>query len=100
MLYTVQPRTRRRAAELGLEARPSAKPDKKLDVFQKGKLIARVGAAGYSDYPTYLKQEQEGKVPSGTAEKRREAYHARHGQYPRKAAGQYTAGYLAGELLW
>ena len=100
MAYAVQPYTRRRAEKLGLQVQPSKKRNKKVDVLQDGKVVASIGDDRYNDYPTYQQMEKEGKVPKGTAEKRRSAYHARHGQYAKKSDGKYTAGFLAGELLW
>ena len=47
---------------------------KKIDVFKGGVKVASVGGAGYKDYPTYMKLEAQGKVPKGTANKRRRLY--------------------------
>ena len=100
MLYTILPHTHHGAERLGLEVRSSTKAHKKVDVLRKGKVIASIGDSRYKDYPTYRQMEKDGEVSKGTAEKRREAYHARHGSYPKKREGEYTAGYLAGQLLW
>ena len=100
MSYTIQPYTRKRAKELGVEVRPSDTGHKKVDVLKGGVVVASIGDNRYADYPTYKQLEKDGEVAHGTAEKRRKAYHARHGQYPKKVAGKYTAGFLAGELLW
>ena len=100
MTYTILPYTRQRAEKLGLQVRASNKDDKKIDVLRSGKVIASVGASGFKDYPTYRQLEKKGNVSVGTAEKRKEAYHARHGVYPKRRDGEYTPGFLAGQLLW
>ena len=100
MSYTILPYTRQRAERLGLQVRASNKVNKKIDVLRGDKLIASVGDDRYKDFPTYRQLERKGNVPAGTAEKRREAYHTRHGTYPKKRDGEYTPGFLAGQLLW
>ena len=59
--------------------------------------VASVGGAGYKDYPTYMKLEAQGKVPKGTANKRRRLYKIRH-KKDKDVKG--TAGYYADKLLW
>lgn len=72
--YKISQRTKRIAKELGVEVRLSTRRTKKIDVFQDGKIIARIGHPDYPDYSTYLRLEREGKVKKGTAEKRRVAF--------------------------
>ena len=100
MTYAIQPYTRNQADKLGLQIRSSSKTHKKLDILRQGKLIASVGDDRYKDFPTYRKLEQEGEIAKGTADKRRQAYHARHVGYAEKRNGEYTPGFLAGRLLW
>ncbi len=89
MPYHIQPYTRSRAKKLGVEVRPSHLPQKKLDVYQDGKLLASIGDTNYGDYPTYLKEK--GKA---FAEERRRAYHQRH------AKDNRPAGKFSKYLLW
>ena len=87
-MYTIQPYTKQKAKQLGVSVFPSTNPKKKLDVFQGEKKIASIGAKGYVDYPTLLKED---KVK---AEERRRLYHIRHRKDNR------ANGYYARELLW
>ena len=100
MPCTRLPYTRQRAERLGLQVRASNKDDKKIDVLRGKKVVASVGASGHGDYPTYRQLEKKGSVPVGMAEKSKEAYHARHGVHPKRRDGEYTPGFLAGQLLW
>lgn len=88
MSYKVQAYTKKQAKRLGVEVKPSTKTGKKLDVYRGDKLIASVGAKGYSDYPTYL--ANEGKA---VADERRRLYHLRHTKNTLREN-------LARELLW
>jgi hypothetical protein len=74
-MYEITQYTRDKARQLGVEVRPSKRKGKKIDVFKDGHHIASVGATGYSDYPTYLKNE--GPL---VAKERRRLYHIRHTQ--------------------
>jgi len=77
--------------------KPSRVKGKKIDVFKKGEKVASVGAIGYNDYPTWMELESKGKVPKGTANKRRRLYKIRH----KKDKDQKgTAGFYADKLLW
>lgn len=89
MVYEIQPYILKKAKQLGLQVKPSNKSGKKIDVYKQGDLIASIGATGYGDFPTYMKQK-------GTeyANKRRELYKMRH------AKNTGLAGKLASELLW
>jgi hypothetical protein len=92
--YEVLPYTLKQAKKLGVMVLPSLRPSKKIDVFDKDmtELLASVGARGYKDYPTYLKEK--GKI---YADKRRELYKKRH-QKDREVVG--SAGWYADKLLW
>ena len=91
---------KQKSKALGLEVRASKTGNAKIDVLRDGSVIARVGDRRYRDYAQYKELEARGEVPRGTADERRRLYHARHGQSARKRDGQYTRGFLAGELLW
>lgn len=71
---------------------PSTNPKKKVDVFEAGKKVASIGAMGYKDYPTFMKED--GKA---IAEEHRRLYHIRH---KKDAAKKGTPGYYASLLLW
>jgi hypothetical protein len=96
MAYRITKYTKNQAIKNGLTVKPSKSKGKKIDVFKKAQKVASVGATGYKDYPTYLSLEREGKVPKGTASKRRKAYKARH--VHRKKIG--TPAWYADKLLW
>ena len=89
MVYEIQPYSYGKARQLGFEIKPSKKAGKKIDVFQKGSLVASIGATGYSDFPTYTKEK--GKA---YADERRRLYKIRHSK------NNGIAGKLASEILW
>lgn len=97
MSYVIKRYTRLQARKIGVTVKPSTRKGKKIDVFKDGKKVASVGAIGYDDYPTFMKKEREGKVPKGTAERRRKLYKIRH-RKDRNVRG--TPGYYADKLLW
>lgn len=97
MGYIIKRYTRIQARKLGVTVKPSTRKGKKIDVFKNGKKVASVGAIGYDDYPTFMQKEREGKVPKGTAERRRKLYKIRH-RKDRNVSG--TPGYYADKLLW
>ena len=78
-----------RARQLGVSIRPAEHPKKKFDVFRDGRKITSIGAAGYKDYPAYLKEDK------ALAEERRRLYHLRH-----KPGKVGSAGYYASRILW
>lgn len=90
--YTITRYTRKQAKKLGVSVRASTNPDKKIDVFRRGKKLASVGAKGYADYPTFMREK--GKE---YATRRRRAYKIRH-QKDRLKVG--SRGYWADKLLW
>lgn len=87
-MYDITPYTKAKAKAMGLQVRPSTRKGKKLDVFRDGDYIDSVGALGYKDYPTYMKER--GKA---YADERRRLYHARH-------IGNSQGERLAKGLLW
>ena len=87
-MYTILPYTKEKAKQLGVTVTPSTKKGKKLDVYKNGKLIASIGAVGYKDYPTYLKEDGQ-----AIANERRRLYRLRH---TKNTLGEQ----LALNLLW
>jgi hypothetical protein len=91
-MYSILPYTKQQAKKIGVMVQPSTNPKKKVDVFEAGKKVASIGAMGYKDYPTFMKED--GKA---IAEERRRLYHIRH---KKDAAKKGTPGYYASLLLW
>ena len=91
-MYKITEYTKKRAKSLGVEIKPSSVKGKKIDVFKNGKKVASVGALGYSDYPTFIKEK--GKE---FADKRRRLYKIRHAKDKDKLG---TNGFYADKLLW
>ena len=91
-MYAILPYTKQQAKKIGVMVKPSTNPKKKVDVFDDGKKVASIGARGYKDYPTFLKED--GKA---VAEERRRLYHIRH---KKDAAKKGSPGYYASLLLW
>jgi hypothetical protein len=93
MSYRITQYSKTQAEKLGVTIKPSSVQGKKIDVFnKKGEKIASIGALGYSDYPTYLKDK--GKE---YADSRRKLYKERH-ESDRHVRG--SAGYYADKILW
>ena len=92
MPYQITNYTKAQAKKLNVDIKPSTNRNKKIDVFKKGEKIASVGAIGYNDYPTFLKEK--GFV---FANKRRKLYKLRHSK-DRNIIG--TNGFYADKLLW
>jgi hypothetical protein len=88
-MYKITDYTKKKAKQLGVEVKPSLDPEKKIDVYKDNKKIVSIGAKGYSDYGTYLREK--GK---SFADYRRKLYHLRH------ANDTKPAGYYARRLLW
>jgi hypothetical protein len=88
--YRITDYTKEQARKLNVQVRPSSNPKKKLDVFRKGEKIASVGAMGYLDYPSYLKQYGD-----DDAKERRRLYKLRHAKD--LSSGD---GFWANKLLW
>ena len=92
MSYQIKPKQRANAKRLGVTIKPSTNSKKKIDVYKNDKKIASIGAAGYKDYATYIKEK--GKE---YADKRRAAYRARHKGEQLKIG---SPGYYAWFILW
>ena len=91
-MYQITEYTKKQARLLGVDVKPSKNKTKKIDVIKNGQKIASVGAAGYSDYPTFMKTK--GKA---FANERRRLYRIRHREDMKKINSN---GYFAGKLLW
>lgn len=89
-MYEITSYTKDKAKGLGVVVKPSTVKGKKIDVFKNEKKIATVGAIGYKDYPTYLKED--GKA---VANERRRLYKIRHAKDLKSGNGFY-----ANKLLW
>jgi hypothetical protein len=88
-MYQITDYSYRQAKILGVEIKPSTIKNKKIDIFKNGKKIASIGAIGYKDYPTFIKEK--GKA---YADERRRLYHIRH------AKDKNLNGYYAKKILW
>ena len=97
MAYNIKAYTKNQSKKIGVTIKPSVLKGKKIDVFKKGVKVASVGAIGYKDYPTYLELEKKGKVPKGTATKRRKLYKIRH---KKDRNIKNSNGFYADRLLW
>ena len=86
----------KQASKLGVTINYSKHRDKKLAIFKNGQKVADIGAKGYWDFQSYKDLEKEGKIPMGTAEAKRKAYHKRHA----KDNIKNTPGYYALNILW
>lgn len=90
--YKITYYSRLKARDLGVTLKPSKIKGKKIDVFRNGKKVVSIGALGYGDFPTFLKDKGVTH-----AEKRQKAYKFRH-EKDRHNIG--TAGYYADQILW
>jgi len=77
--YIIKPRTKLIAKENNLIVEPAKNKKYKIDVYDNKKnFITNIGASSYLDYPTYLLEEQKGKVKKGYADIRKNLYLNRH----------------------
>ena len=88
-MYDILPYSFKKAKLLDVKIYKSSNPKKKIDVYKNGNKIASIGNIGYSDYPTYLKND--GPIH---AKERRRLYHLRH----KNDTG--LTGYYALNILW
>jgi hypothetical protein len=87
-MYPISKYTYDRAKQFGLDVFPSTHRGKKIDVYKDGEFIHSIGAIGYKDYPTYIKEEG-----IEYANERRRLYHLRH-------TGDSIGEILSKLLLW
>jgi len=91
-MYTITNYTRKQAKKRNVTVKRSVNPKKKIDVYKNGEKIASVGATGYKDYPTYMREDGK-KI----ANEHRRRYKIRH-QKDRNVVG--SNGWYADKLLW
>ena len=89
-MYEITSHSKKKAKAFGVDIKPSANKNKKIDVFKDDKKIATIGAIGYKDYGTYL--QENGKE---FAEKKRQLYRQRH-----KKDLNSKNGLWANRILW
>lgn len=92
MPYQITEYSKIKASKLGVDIKPSKSKGKKIDVYKDDKKITSIGATGYKDYPTYVKEK--GKA---YADERRKLYKERH-QKDRTKYG--SRGWYADKILW
>lgn len=90
--YKIKPYSYAQAKKLNVSIKVSSNPKKKIDVITPDKKIIQIGAAGYGDFPTWLKEK--GKA---YAYQKRKNYKARHERDRHK---KNTAGFYADNILW
>jgi len=90
-MYKIKKYSYIKAAQLGVEIKPSKTAGKKIDVFKNKIKVASIGQIGYLDYPTYIQ-----KYGLAIANNRRRLYHLRHSYNKPKG----SAGYYASKILW
>lgn len=93
MDYKILPYSYKQAEKLGVEIKPSAKKNKKIDVYKNKKLISSIGQLGAKDYPTYLKETKNKEF----ADERKRLYKLRH---KKDLSIVGSAGYYANNILW
>ena len=91
-MYDITNYTMKQAKQIGVTVKPSKTKGKKIDVYKDDKQIASVGALGYKDYPTFLKENG-----LDYANKRRKLYKQRH---EKDRLIKWSRGWLADQLLW
>tara|TARA_A100000171_G_scaffold35511_1_gene34048 strand:+ start:77 stop:352 length:276 start_codon:yes stop_codon:yes gene_type:complete len=91
-MYEIKALQRKNARRIGVDIKPSTRKGKKIDVFKDGKKVASVGAIGYGDYATFIKEKGR-----EFADNRRRLYKIRH-EKNRKKVG--TNSYYADQILW
>jgi len=92
MGYKITNYSLNKARQLNVTIRPSGNKKKKIDVIKDGKVIASIGAKGFSDYPTYI--EENGKA---YADQRRKLYKIRHAKDLSNKKGN---GFWSSNILW
>jgi hypothetical protein len=91
-MYSITDYSYKKAKELNVIIKRSKNKMKKIDVFKDKNLIASIGAIGYKDYPTFIKENG-----IEYAKKKRLAYKKRHAKDLNNKNGN---GYWANKILW
>jgi hypothetical protein len=95
-MYKILPYSERKAIELGVHIEPSKNPKKKIDVFDyHNNYICSIGAIGYKDYPTYVKDNG-----MEYAIERRRLYRIRHNKERDNINWEGSPSYYSWYLLW
>ena len=90
-MYSILPYSYTQAKRLGVSIFPSSRKGKKIDVYKNNEYVCSIGALGYKDFPTYIKEQDLEQ-----ANKHRKLYHSRH----KKDNVVGTAGWYALNILW
>lgn len=90
MVYNITEYSYKKARENNLTIKPSTNSKKKIDVFKGENKVASIGAIGYKDYPTYVREN--GK---SYADSRKKLYKIRHKNDLHSGNGKY-----ANLILW
>jgi len=91
-MYDIKTYTNKQAKLIGVTVKPSNNKNKKIDVYKDNKKIASVGALGYKDYPTYIKEDG-----LNYANQRRKLYKQRH---EKDRHIKWSNGWIVNKLLW
>jgi predicted Zn-dependent protease len=91
-MYIITNYSYKKAKEHNVTIKPSQNKNKKIDVYKNGELIASIGAIGYKDYPTYIKENG-----IEYANKRRQLYRQRH---KNDLTNKNSNGFWANKILW
>jgi hypothetical protein len=91
-MYKITNYSKQQAKKLGVQIKPSTLKNKKIDVFKGDQKIASIGALGFGDYPTYIKE-----FGREYADDRRRLYKLRHEKYRHI---KDTPSFYADKILW
>ena len=89
-MYKITEYSKNKAKQLNVTIKPSTNKKKKIDVFKNNVKIASIGAIGYKDYPSYLKENTK-----EYADQRRRLYKIRHSNDLNS-----KNGYWSNKILW
>tara|TARA_R110002167_G_scaffold297003_1_gene501363 strand:+ start:89 stop:376 length:288 start_codon:yes stop_codon:yes gene_type:complete len=92
--YEITEHSYRKAKELNVDLLPAENKHKKIGIWKNDKWLCDVGAKNYLDFPTLLKMEEDGELPSGHAHNKRRQYKIRH-KYDRGETSFWT-----NKILW
>tara|TARA_R110001632_G_scaffold64838_2_gene153953 strand:- start:260 stop:550 length:291 start_codon:yes stop_codon:yes gene_type:complete len=95
MVYTIKKLQYAKASNHNVKIKPSTNKNKKIDVIKNGEKVASIGAIGYKDFATYIKEKG---LPY--ARTRRKLYLDRHKKEPKIKNGKYTPSYWSDKILW
>ena len=90
-MYNILSYSYKKARDLNVDIKPSARKNKKIDVYKNNVYICSIGDVNYSDFPHYLLKDVS------YAKQRQKLYQQRHQKEKNKVN---TAGYYAYHILW